>query len=737
MTPHDPTILSLDIETYGACQKAMDGTALPQQTVFHPVKSLQIDGVPPQHLVLTCALTLVRGDYWNLPECQPADTMVLDMSLPDHRAILVSWLNHAQVLMGMNLQFDLLYLRAFNPWIRKALNGRHTLIDLGVVNYLNSELRQERSLKTLGPVLSLYSYTQTLKEGNRFVTPNVPQFVQYAAADPHNTVLAIKELARRTAMEYPGSPKLSQECLDFYSRTIWSVIQMSEAGVPMDSKNLESLMDTLLQEATEVTLRCHHDHDLLLEGDGSSASKAKFIERCLDASPDALEHPMLALTERTKAISWSSSNRQLFMTMLPKENPLRHALQLAEQHTSAQKLLSTYLWPLLIHRRSKPSDRSSVLLKWDSRRTASHSTGTLTTNCIEPPSLSRSSSPSTGTPSNLFSILTSQENPEMRALTMLRARRSSARSSPTSSSDSLTRPADTAVYPTWYIVPGRIKGSSSEGGTVQARITAKDPAVQTFPPQIQSAIRSRYRGGTILSADLSQIELRVAGLLSGEESIINSLTNGTDLHSERAKALFGRTEPGSAAWKINRQVGKTINFADLFLASAQTMQMQAYAMTGGTVIPLEVFQQAVKRRPIDRPQLWRFQKDLLDTVDRTSRIVLPILGHSRTFVGGSMAHRSTVVNFPIQTVAANTMLAIQHGLTARLPGLNAPFPKPLISCQIYDAIVFDIPPGMQEVVQEAYAAAIEEVCSPAGYWGRLQDIYEHTVPLGYEYKIEA
>ena len=96
MTPHDPTILSLDIETYGACQKAMDGTALPQQTVFHPVKSLQIDGVPPQHLVLTCALTLVRGDYWNLPECQPADTMVLDMSLPDHRAILVSWLNHAQ-----------------------------------------------------------------------------------------------------------------------------------------------------------------------------------------------------------------------------------------------------------------------------------------------------------------------------------------------------------------------------------------------------------------------------------------------------------------------------------------------------------------------------------------------------------------------------------------------------------------------------------------------------------------
>ncbi|MGA1753163.1 MAG: hypothetical protein ACO395_07380, partial [Pontimonas sp.] len=111
MTPSDSTFLSLDIETYGSCERAANGDLLPRQTVFHPAKSLHLDKVPPHHLVLSCALTLVHGDPMSPHEWSPGDTMVLDMSKEMHRECLCRWLDHSTHLLGANIQFDILYLR--------------------------------------------------------------------------------------------------------------------------------------------------------------------------------------------------------------------------------------------------------------------------------------------------------------------------------------------------------------------------------------------------------------------------------------------------------------------------------------------------------------------------------------------------------------------------------------------------------------------------------------------------
>jgi hypothetical protein len=760
MSETDPPLLSLDIETYGSCERATNGDLLPPQTVFHPSKSLYLDGVSPQHLVLTCALTLVHGDPMTPHEWVPGDTMVLDLSKEMHRECLCRWLDHSTHLLGANIQFDILYLRRFDPSFRMRLGGRHTLIDLPVLNYLHSEFR-EGSLKSLGETLGTHAYAETLKDGHRFKTPHDPKFLQYAAADTHNTVLAAAELGKRTKKDWPKTDKGSVGCLEWYSKTLWTVLRMSEAGVPLSLELLDDLGDQTAATATTTAQSALEDFGLLLEGAGSSASKADFITRCLALAPEILDHPMLELTPKTKQVSWSSGNRQLIKRHLPVDSPELEALDLAEQYANSQKLLSTYLWPLVHHRRNEPSDRRSVLIPWfpiptnqqtstsTSAPTPSVSSGTKDSRKRSEPSTT--SETSSSKQQLLFNLTSSplicledvripqpiQISAPSRTLSssstgswQRRLKTPAARSSSPSRNSSRSTGA---VYPTWYVVPGRFKESEDSGGTVQARITCKQPSAQTFPPSIKEAITSRWTNGSIIWFDLSQVEMRVAAILSKDKTLIKSFNEGLDLHTDRTTQLFGPSvledKDFNNTW---RQVGKTINFADLFLASPQRMQQSAWEMTG-RLINLSVFEKAVRDRPRVRPGLWNWQQSLIEEVDRTGTLHIPHTGQSRTFVGGSKGNINTIVNFPVQTTAANVTLAIQHELTSILgvDDLN-PTPKILMCLQIYDSVCLDVPAGKEQKALDAIKEAVDRVSQPQGYWGRIELESGVFVPLDYK-----
>ena len=53
----DTRIISLDIETYGAVEEGTRGNLLPEQTVFHPVKSMHTDGVDLNDLIISASIT--------------------------------------------------------------------------------------------------------------------------------------------------------------------------------------------------------------------------------------------------------------------------------------------------------------------------------------------------------------------------------------------------------------------------------------------------------------------------------------------------------------------------------------------------------------------------------------------------------------------------------------------------------------------------------------------------------
>ena len=787
-------LISLDIETYGACSKTRDGRSLPSQTVFNAPRSLHTDGVDRKDLVLSVAITTearscpcrqrsdVKGG-WAIPCC----TMVLFPDQPGHNLLLRAWLDWSTDILGMNLPFDLGYLRAYTPAFRFALSGRHTLHDLSILNYLHSELRPERSLKSLGPVLGTHIYTRTIKDG-KFESPHDPEFVSYAAQDTHNTMLAAAELRRRILQDWGSDTnKLSVDSVTHYSNLIWTVVTMAEAGIPMDTRML-SQRETLLQRKSDSALRLAASVNLRLEGEGSSKSKESFLDLCIKqaqahSDENILDHPLLQYTEKTRKISWSDGNRQLIHSHLPPDSMEARGLWLAGVHSRAQKQLSSYLCPLLHGRRNKPDDKGDTVIPWTNPRTstskiatspstfptpsatsnsasACHSRSSANGSSIfTPPSSSRarpsgipSATSSSSTSVNAqptLSTTASSGSPSQansHAVSPMSALSSGQWTSPVTSSttssskwqskvlSARTEPRATgAAYPVWFIVPSSSKDASGdEGGTIQARITCKRPSAQTFPPEIKACIQSRWVGGSIISMDLSQIELRVAALCSGDKSLLAAFNDGLDLHTDRAIQLFGKDSATRPTFKKReRQVGKTMNFADLFLASPQRMRMSVHEMTG-ELMPLSFFEEVARSRPQARPGLHHWQQGLMHEVATNGHLVLPLLGQSRTFVGGPGAHLNEVVNFPIQTQAGNTLLQIQAQLLQRLNSLATQGPRILMFLQVYDAIYFDVPPGQEATLRQWVQDAVQTVASSSGYWGRLQNHYGNQVPLEYE-----
>ena len=701
----DTTTISLDIETYGACETDWDGKPLPKQTVFNPQRSLHTDKVAASNLNLTAAVTLVEeplcpqfnnNSFHGLMDMKPTQTMVFRLNRPEEKERLRRWLCHSNVILGMNLAFDIQYLRA-DPYFRFSLENQR-LIDLSVLNYLHDETRPEKSLKSLGPVLRTHSYETTLKH-SRFPHPDHPDLLKYNAEDTHNTTLAISELSKRITKDFPSTDKLSGWCLQFYSDTIWTCIRMSEAGIPMDRNRLSSFERELQRTTTRANAICTQKYGLPLEGPGSGKAKVRFMNLACDVidgyhlcttasqvktlmqlsedstesvGESSLEHPssicshssqisvrdnpLLTVTPKQQEISFSEENRNLLCDTLSDAHVLRRPFRMAKRHAAAQKLQSSYCFPLLRHRRNRSDDKSSVLIP---------------------------------------------------------------------------RGHLTIAYPTWYCVPTFTKDASgAAGGTLQGRITCKKPSAQTFPSPIKACIRSRYRNGSILGFDLSQVELRVAALLSGDTALLRAYLDGDDLHKQRAIQIFGPDIEDRPDFHSLRQAGKMINFADLFRSGSNTMQQQLLAMTG-QLHPISFFKSVADARPVHRPGLWAWQEERIAEARSRGYVSLPLTGQSRYFMGGDKWDVNEIVNFPVQTTAGNTLLRIQHHIGQGLGSINRRKPLSRMILNIYDAVYIDCHPSAVDNVKEVVREAVETV-EQRGYWKMLQDLHDRQVPLEYD-----
>lgn len=113
---------------------------------------------------------------------------------------------------------------------------------------------------------------------------------------------------------------------------------------------------------------------------------------------------------------------------------------------------------------------------------------------------------------------------------------------------------------------GKIHTTFSQTGVATGRLSSSDPNLQNIPVtgfglEIRSAFKPK-EGHLFISADYSQIELRVLAQLANEKNLINAFNEGHDIHQETASRLFDI--PLTEVTQNQRQLGKRINFSILY-----------------------------------------------------------------------------------------------------------------------------------------------------------------------------
>ncbi|MDB5264956.1 MAG: polA [Parcubacteria group bacterium] len=129
----------------------------------------------------------------------------------------------------------------------------------------------------------------------------------------------------------------------------------------------------------------------------------------------------------------------------------------------------------------------------------------------------------------------------------------------------------------------RLHAHFLQTGAVTGRMASSNPGLQNIPVRTEQgrAIRNAFiprEGSTLVALDYSQIELRIAAILSKDEKLCNIFKSGRDVHQEVAAAVFG-VKPEAVDHEMRRRA-KIINFGILYGMGVNALKAQLGTSTG-------------------------------------------------------------------------------------------------------------------------------------------------------------
>jgi DNA polymerase-1 len=255
---------------------------------------------------------------------------------------------------------------------------------------------------------------------------------------------------------------------------------------------------------------------------------------------------------------------------------------------------------------------------------------------------------------------------------------------------------------------GRVHATFNQTVAATGRISSSDPNLQNIPIRTPEGRRIREAfvaepGFLLLSADYSQIELRILAHLSGDETLIDTFERGEDVHDRTAREVFGPLSP--VAVDQQRRVAKMINYALIYGKSAFTLAKDI----GVSRKEAEAFIQAYFAR---YPGVRLFIDATLDEA-RERRAVRTLLGrlrrlpdiNARNFQVRSEAERQAV-NAPVQGSAADLIKKAMIELVAELRSRRL---EARLILQIHDELLLEV----AEAAAEDTRALVREVMEGA------------------------
>ena len=258
---------------------------------------------------------------------------------------------------------------------------------------------------------------------------------------------------------------------------------------------------------------------------------------------------------------------------------------------------------------------------------------------------------------------------------------------------------------------GRIHTSYSLASTTTGRLASSDPNLQNIPIRTEDGRRIRTafvaeKGNLLVSADYSQIELRLLAHIADIDSLRQAFADGQDIHAMTASEMFG--VPLADMKAETRRRAKAINFGIIYGISAFGLANQLGISRGEASDYIKAYFEKF-------PGI----KDYMDAVKQEAHAqgyVSTLFGRriylreidSKIPARRAFAERAAI-NAPIQGSAADI---IRRAMIAMPPVLKKKAPKSRMLLQVHDELIFEAPESETDKLMQNVREVMQNACAP-------------------------
>jgi DNA polymerase-1 len=255
---------------------------------------------------------------------------------------------------------------------------------------------------------------------------------------------------------------------------------------------------------------------------------------------------------------------------------------------------------------------------------------------------------------------------------------------------------------------GRIHTSYNQTVAATGRLTSSDPNLQNIPARGEWGQRFRAafvpeKGKLLLSADYSQIELRILAHLSEDPGLIETFIKDSDVHQETANQVFGDTTVLFP--EEQRRRAKIINFSIIYGATAYSLARELGSSNSEAQLFIDRYYEKYPKvmefleRSVQNAQ----EKGYAETLFGRKRQV-PELRHKERTV--QQFGRRIALNTPIQGTAADLMKIAMINIWKELKSRRF---KTKMILQVHDELVFEVPKNEVKEIESFVRRSMEEV----------------------------
>jgi len=256
---------------------------------------------------------------------------------------------------------------------------------------------------------------------------------------------------------------------------------------------------------------------------------------------------------------------------------------------------------------------------------------------------------------------------------------------------------------------GRLHTSFNQAVTATGRLSSSNPNLQNIPIKTEEGrkIRKAFigeNGNFIMSADYSQIELRILAHLSKDPELVSAFENNRDVHTHTASLIFGVNE--NEVTPEMRGNAKTVNFGIIYGISA-------FGLSKGLNIDPGSAQQFIDSYFERYPRVKVYMEDKIEEA-RSSGYVTTLFNRRRYIpeikTGGMREQQQAeriAINTPVQGSAADLIKIAMINIHRKMKRNNF---KSLMTLQVHDELVFEVPEDeldkMKKLVKEEMEGAV-------------------------------